>query len=93
VILKLTVSRPRYHAPHGLEAFALDAVVAVESQPKIARLRYDLGGKIRPAEVTEEVGEAVLAITYLEVIETAACTVLELEFVSKVELHQHTFVS
>jgi len=93
VILRLTVSRPRYHAPHGLEALALDILVAVESQPKVARLRRDLGGKVRPTEVTEEVGETVLAVTYFEEIETAAWTVLELELVSKVKLQQHTFVS
>lgn len=93
VILKLTVSWPRYHIPYSLEALALDVLVAVESQPEIPRLRRDLGGKIRSAEVTDGVGEAMLAITYLEEIETAAWTVLEFELVPKVELQQHTFVS
>lgn len=91
--MRLTMSRSRYHAPHSLEAFALDVVVAVKSQPKVSRLRCDFGGKIRAAEVAEEIRETVLAVTYLEEIEMAVRTVFKLELVSEVELQQHTFVS
>lgn len=90
---KLTMGRPGYHGPHGLEAFALDVLVADESQPEVARLRRDLGREIRAAEVADGIREAVLAVTYLEVIELAVRTVFDLELVPKVELQQHTFLS
>lgn len=91
--MRLTTGRSRYHAPHGPEALALDVLVAVESQPEVSRFRYDLGREIRAAEVADVIREAVLAVTYLEEIETAVRTVFKLELVPKVELHQHTFVS
>lgn len=83
----------RYHGPHSPEALALDVLVAVESQPEVARLRRDLGGEIRAAEVAEEIRVTVLAVTYFEEIEMAVGAVFELELVPKVELQQHTFIS
>lgn len=82
-----------YHTPNGLETLVLDAIVTVESQPEISRLRRDLWGEILATEVTEEIGVAVLAVTYLEKIVTTVCTPLEFEFVSKIELQQHAFLS
>lgn len=90
---KLTMSRSRYHGPYSLESFALDVLVAVKSQPEVARLRRDLGGEIRAAEVAEAIRVTVLAVTYLEEIEIAVRAVFELELVPKVELQQHTFIS
>lgn len=87
------MSRSRYHCPDGLEAFPLDVLVAMESQPKVTRLRRDLGGEIRAAEFAEEIRVTMLAVTYLKVIEIALRAVFELELVPKVELQQHTFVS
>lgn len=89
----LTIGWSWYHTPNGLEALVLDAIVTVESQPEISRLRRDLWGEILATEVTEEIGVAVLAVTYLEKIVTTVCTPLEFEFVSKVELQQHAFLS
>lgn len=57
----------------------------MESEPEVSRLRRDLRGKIRAAEVAEEIGVAVLAVTYLEEIVTALVATLELEHVSEVE--------
>lgn len=91
--LRLTISRSRYHVPHSLEALAFDILVAVESQPEVPCLRCDLGGKIRAAEIAEEIRVTVLAVTYLKEIETTIRTVFELELVPKVELQQHAFVS
>lgn len=75
LILRLTMGWSRYHVPHSLETLSLDVVIAVESQPEVSRLRCDLGGKICPAEVAEEIRVTVLTITYLEEIETAIRTV------------------
>lgn len=93
LILRLTIGRSRYHTPHSLETLALDVLIAVESQPEVSCLRCDLGGKIRPAEVAEEIRVTVLAITYLEKIETAIWTVFQLELIPKVKFQQHTFFS
>lgn len=93
VTLRLTMGRSRYRAPHSLESLALDILVAVESQPEVSRLRRDLRGKIRAAEVAEEIRVTVLTVTYLEEIECAVRAVFELELVPKVELQQHTFLS
>lgn len=90
---RLTIGWSWYHTPNGLEALALDAIVTVESQPEISRLRRDLWGEIRATEVTKEIGVAVLTVTYLKEIVTAVGALLELELVSKVELQQHALLS
>lgn len=92
-IVRLTyIGLPWYHTPNGPEPLSLDALVTVESQPKISRLGRDLGREILAAEVAEEIGEPVLAVTYLEKIVTAVGTFLELELVPKIELQQHPFL-
>lgn len=65
----------------------------MESEPEVSGLGRDLWGEICAAEVAEEIGVAVLAVTYLEEIVTAVGALLELELVSEVEFQQHTFVS
>lgn len=82
----LTIGWSWYHIPNGLESFALDTFVAVESQPKVSRLRRDLRGEIRATEVAQKIGVAVLAVTYLEEIVTTVVALFELEFISEIKL-------